>query len=105
MQNRATTETKDQPVPMQLDGALQLAQHQMRHTEQGSDGERLAEWVIDVLGEAQPSMMEPLRVVVVSPGEAGVLLRDDEDPMTVDEARAYAVLILRAADQAEEQNR
>lgn len=76
---------------MTLEGLLQLAR----------DGRSLAlaSAVLELLGEAQPCGFEP---PVVDPGM--VTIMDGTEPayqFDPPEARAYAVMLLRAADEAE----
>jgi hypothetical protein len=91
--------------------ALELAQRHVSPTTpitelRGMLEEQLmvSEWVADTLAEAQPCGLEAPPIVPLGNGTCGVLVDDRGDALTVSEARAYAAMILRAADAAEEQN-
>lgn len=88
-----------------LDEALKTAQTVMSCSPEGSSEEKLAEWMIDTLAEAQPCTMEPPRLVSFGDGSMGLLFENGGEPLTTDEARAYAAMVLRQIDEAEEHNR
>ena len=77
---------------MTLDQLLSLARAERR-------GNPLASGVIELLGEAQPCGMEMPDTFRFSNGTPGVGV--GEDTMSAAEARVFAAMILRAADQAE----
>lgn len=94
---------------MRLDELLALA-HDIApadiHTQFANEPEvRLARAVLDMLGEIQPCGFEP--PCTDQPGVVAIL-GGDGDPMyefTPGEARAYAAMLLRAADAADEAGR
>lgn len=67
----------------------------------GSEVRDMALAIIDLLGESQGCGMEPPDTFRYSDGTPGIGV--GEDTMSAREARVYAAMILRAADEAEEQ--
>lgn len=64
-----------------------------------------ARMVIDLLGESQPCGIEPPPIISLGNGSCGVLVDDRGDALTVEETRAYAAMLLHAADECEERNK
>lgn len=80
---------------MTLDEALELAKRIVPI--HGSDANALARYLIDALGEAAPCGWPEITI-----DQAGHLHSDTFGEMSPTEARAYAAMLLRAAEKAEE---
>jgi hypothetical protein len=59
----------------------------------------LARWIMDNISEAQPCGLEAPNVFQFSDGTPGVAF--GEDTCSASEARAFAAMLLRAADESE----
>lgn len=95
---------------MKIETFEQLLAHAKRlrdanlHAYVEPDALAMATAIIDLLGEAAPCGMEPPPIVSLGNGSVGLLVDDRSDPLDVTEARAYAALVQRTADEAHELN-
>ncbi len=99
--------------PMTLDDLLAWSRHVIEangnayvHRAPGpADVLMIANAIESTLGESQPCGCEPPDLAPAPDGRIGIVLRDLSDvPSTTDEARAWAAMILRRAEDADAAN-
>lgn len=92
---------------MTLDELLDLARRQLQGDTlvQGASmllrADAFARWIVDTLGEAQPCGFESIAPTVAGTPDGLQVRIPDFMTFEPSEARAYAAMLLRAADEAE----